>query len=126
MSGPPFTPRCSSMWPASVPGSALVGRSLPGSHIVRAYYDTSEQRQIGRPHRRRGPRGTIHFKRHPVPDRAKATNAATNDGLSEDFTMSETPERGRQAPQAPDGKAGNLRRWRDLVEEQLSEARERG
>ncbi len=40
--------------------------------------------------------------------------------------MSETPERGRQAPQAPDGKAGNLRRWRDLVEEQLSEARERG
>ncbi len=40
--------------------------------------------------------------------------------------MSETPEHGRQAPQAPDGKAGNLRRWRDLVEEQLSEARERG
>jgi DnaJ homolog subfamily C member 28 len=40
--------------------------------------------------------------------------------------MSETPERGRQAPQAPDGKAGDLRRWRDLVEEQLSEARERG
>jgi DnaJ family protein C protein 28 len=40
--------------------------------------------------------------------------------------MSETPERSRRAPQAPDGKAGNLRRWRDLVEEQLSEARERG
>src|SRR5258705_1405762 len=46
--------------------------------------------------------------------------------LSEDITMSETPERGRQAPQAPDGKAGDLRRWGDVVEEQLSEARERG
>jgi DnaJ homolog subfamily C member 28 len=40
--------------------------------------------------------------------------------------MSEAPERGGQAPHAPDGKAGNMRRWRDLVEDQLSEARERG
>lgn len=40
--------------------------------------------------------------------------------------MSETSERGGQAPRAPDAKGGNLRRWRDLVEDQLNEARERG
>jgi DnaJ homolog subfamily C member 28 len=40
--------------------------------------------------------------------------------------MSETNERRGPVPHAPDAKTGNLRRWRDLVEEQLSEARERG